>query len=239
MKVAIVTGASRGIGAATALRLGADGYAVAVHYHTNADKAAEVVGAIIKAGGKAIAVQADMGVESDVVGLFAQVDKALGPVTALVNNAAAQCAGPVEEVTLATLEATFSVNVFGTIIACREAMRRMKEGNAIVNVSSESARFGGNKMSVYAASKAAIATFTIGFAREAAQRGIRVNTISPGVIDTDAHAGATPERLKILNASIPLGRMGRSDEAAAAIAWLLSEDASYVSGAVLPVTGAR
>ena len=243
-KIALVTGASRGIGAATAIQLAADGYAVCVNYMGSKDKADQVVADITKAGGKAIAVQGDMGVEADILRLFNTADKELGPVTALVNNAAlnrTHGSGAVEEMPLELLESVYRVNVFGVFIACREAVKRMKQagGGAIVNVSSEAAKFGGNRMTHYASSKAAINTFTIGFAREVAPYGIRVNTISPGIIDTDAHSTATPDRLEGLLKSIPMGRMGTPEEVAQSIAWLLSEKASYVSGASLSITGAR
>jgi NAD(P)-dependent dehydrogenase (short-subunit alcohol dehydrogenase family) len=238
-KTALVTGASRGIGAATARRLAAEGYAVCVNYHSNRDKAETLAKEI---GG--IAVQADIGAEADIVRLFASVEKQLGPITALVNNAAlnrTHGSGTVEEMPYELLESVFRVNTFGTIIACREAVAHMKKagGGAIVNVTSEAARFGGNRMTHYAASKAAVNSFTIGFAREVAAHNIRVNVVSPGVIDTDAHASATPERLAGLAASIPMGRMGSPEEVAETIAWLLSDKASYVSGAQLGVTGAR
>ncbi len=241
MKTAIVTGASRGIGAATAKLLAGQGYQVAVNYGKSREEADKVVADIARHGGKAIAVQADMGVEDDVLRLFEVVSKELGPVKALVNNAAINPSCLVEETDYAMLAAVFCVNVLGAIVACREAVKIMKAngGGAIVNVSSEAARFGGNKMSHYAASKAAINTFSIGFAREAAAHNIRVNIVSPGIIDTDAHAGATPERLAALKSSLPTGRMGKPEEVAETIAWLLSGAASYVSGSVVSVAGAR
>jgi NAD(P)-dependent dehydrogenase (short-subunit alcohol dehydrogenase family) len=243
-KVALITGASRGIGAATAKKLAAEGYAVAVNYVGNKDKADSVVADIVKAGGKAISIQADMGKEDDILHMFETLDKELGPVTALVNNAAlnrTHASGMVEEMTLEVLEAVYRVNVFGVFIACREAVKRMKQagGGGIVNVSSEAGKFGGNRMTHYASSKAAINTMTIGFAREVAPHNIRVNVVSPGVIDTDAHATATPERLAGLKASIPMGRMGSPEEVAEAIYWLLSDSSSYVSGTILSVHGAR
>lgn len=241
MKTAIVTGASRGIGAATAKLLAQKGYAVVVNYHSGWELADRVVADIAQSGGRAIAMQADMGKESDILRLFEQVDKELGSVNALVNNAAINHSGMVEDIDIIKLEEIFRVNVFGVFITCREAVKRMRKAGSgsIVNVSSEAARFGGSKMAHYAASKAAINTFTVGFAREAAAHNIRVNAVSPGIIDTDAHAAATPERLTALKASLPLGRMGRTEEVAETIAWLLSDAASYVSGSVLTVAGAR
>jgi NAD(P)-dependent dehydrogenase (short-subunit alcohol dehydrogenase family) len=239
MKIAIVTGASRGIGAATAKKLATQGYAVCVNYNKSQKDAELVVSIIVKAGGKAIAVQADMGVEADIMRLFKTVDTELGPVTALVNNAAVQYSSSVADSEWNMLESVFHTNMLGIFISCREALPRMKKGGAIVNITSEAARFGGNSMSAYAASKAALNTFTIGFAREAAKRNVRVNAVSPGVIDTDAHRGADVERLATLRNSIPMSRMGTVEEVANVIAWLLSDEASYVTGSIIPVTGGR
>ncbi len=243
-KTAIVTGASRGIGAATARLLAKQGYAVCVNYHQSQEEARAVVESITSEGGKAFAVQANMGVEKDILLLFDAVDKQFGPVTALVNNAAInprEGSGQVEDMTWRSIDFTFQVNTVGVFIACREALKRMKKagGGAIVNVSSEAAKFGGNRMAHYAASKAALNTFTVAFAREAAAHNVRVNAISPGIIDTDAHKDASPERIAALQASLPLGRMGSPAEVANTIAWLLSDDASYVSGSNLTVAGAR
>lgn len=244
MKTAIVTGASRGIGAATARLLAKQGYAVCVNYHQSQEEARAVVESITSEGGKAFAVQANMGVEKDILLLFDAVDKQFGPVTALVNNAAInprEGSGQVEDMTWRSIDFTFQVNTVGVFIACREAIKRMKKsgGGAIVNVSSEAAKFGGNRMAHYAASKAALNAFTVAFAREAAVHNVRVNAISPGIIDTDAHKDASPERIAALQASLPLGRMGSPAEVANTIAWLISDDASYVSGSVLSVAGAR
>lgn len=244
IKTAIVTGASRGIGAATAKRLAADGYAVCVNYVASRDKAEALVAEILRCGGRAIAVQADVASEQDIVRLFAETEKQLGAISALVNCAGIQpknAAVAVADLSLAALEAVYRVNVFGTILCCREAVKRMKQtgGGAIVNLSSEAARTGGNYMSAYASSKGAINTFTLGLAREVAKDGIRVNAVSPGVIDTDIHKDASPERLAALKASIPAGRMGSPEEIAEVIAWLLSDDASYVAGTIVPVTGGR
>lgn len=241
-RVAIVTGASRGIGAATAKLLAERGYAVCVNYLNAQDKADEIVDAIRKQHGKAIAVKADMAVENDVLRLFDTVDKELGLVTALVNNAGTNggiC--EVEHIQADCLQTVFATNVFGTFYACREAVKRMKQtrGGTIVNVSSEAAKFGGNKLAHYAASKAAVNTFTIGFAREVAPFNIRVNVVSPGVIDTDMHASSPADRLQTLKNSLPMRRMGSADEVANTIMWLLSPDSSYLSGAIVPVTGAR
>lgn len=241
-KVAIITGASRGIGAATAVLLASRGYAICVNYQTNADKANAIVDIISDNGGKAIAVKADISKEADVVSLFETVDQALGPVNVLVNNAGTNGGlSKVADITLDKLEAVFATNVFGTFISCREAVKRMQHhgGGSIVNVSSESAKFGGNNLAHYAASKAAVNTFTIGFAREVAQHGIRVNTVSPGVIDTDIHQSSSPDHMTNLLKSLPMGRMGSVNEVAELICWLLSNESSYISGAIIPVTGAR
>lgn len=241
MKTAIVTGASRGIGAATARLLARHGYAVVVNYSQNQKSADKVVSDITEAGGEAIAVKADMAVESDILELFDVTYKKFGNIDVLVNNAAVNPSYEVEASDYAVMENLFRVNVFGVFIACREAIKYMKKnrGGMIVNVSSESARFGGNRMTHYAASKAAINTFSIGLAREVAPFNIRVNVVSPGVIDTDAHAKATPERLAALKSSLPMGRMGKPEEVAETIAWLVSNEASYISGSLLSVAGAR
>jgi NAD(P)-dependent dehydrogenase (short-subunit alcohol dehydrogenase family) len=241
-KVAIVTGASRGIGAATAKLLSLNGYAVCVTYFTGKKQADDVINEINKQHGTAIAVKADISIESDIVNLFNEVNKQLGPVTALINNAGINggtC--EVENITADHLQSVFATNVFGTIYACREAIKQMKQqgGGNIINISSEAARFGGTKLAHYASSKAAINTFTIAFAREIAAYNIRVNTISPGVIDTEIHASSSPERIANLINSIPMKRMGKTTEVAELILWLLSDAASYVSGAIIPVTGAR
>lgn len=241
-KVAIVTGASRGIGAATAILLAKQGYAVCVNYCRDADSAEKIVAEITNQGGKAIAVQADISVENDIIRLFTTVDETLGPVSLLVNNAGTNGGNAqVENITLDQLQQVFSTNVYGTFIASREAVKRMKTngGGSIVNISSEAAKFGGNNLAHYAASKAAINTFTIGFAREVAPYHIRVNTVSPGVINTDIHEKSSPDRIAALMKSLPMGRMGDTNEVANTVAWLASDQASYISGAVLPVTGSR
>lgn len=240
--VAIVTGASRGIGAATAIALARDGYAVCINYLSDKAAATRVENQIKAAGGTAIAIQTDVGNETALMDLFKKVDDTLGPVTVLVNNAGTNgriC--QVAEIDTESLERVFRTNVFGIFYACREAVKRMRKngGGSIVNISSEAARFGGNHLAHYAASKSAISTFTIGFAREVALDNIRVNAISPGVIDTTMHASSPPERLEKLKQSIPMGRMGKPEEVAALIAWLVSDKASYISGTIIPVNGAR
>lgn len=241
-KVAIITGASRGIGAATATLLAKQGFAVCINYLHSKEKALALVETIEKNSGIAIAVQADMASESDIMRLFQEVDKTLGPVTALVNNAGTN--GGICEVanlTLDKLQNVFATNVFGTFLACREAVKRMQQANggSIVNVTSEAAKFGGTNLAHYAASKAAVNTFTIGFAREVAASNIRVNAVSPGVIDTEMHQASSPERLSNLMNSLPMKRMGKTTEVSELIHWLLSDAASYISGAIIPVTGSR
>ena len=241
-KIAIVTGASCGIGAATAKLLGEKGYAVCVNYLTNPDKAEAVVKSIVKAGGRAFAVRADISNEADIIAMFKCVDNEYGPVTALVNNAGISGGSQtVEEITLEKLQLVFSVNVFGAFMCAREAVKRMKQAGegSIVNVSSEAGKFGGNRLAHYAASKAALNAFTIGVAREVAPYNIRVNAVSPGVIDTDSHANVTTERLKTLKRSLPMGRMGLPSEVAETILWLLLNESSYISGAIVSVTGGR
>lgn len=241
-KVAIVTGASRGIGAATAKLLAANGYAVCINYHNSEAKAKSLVTEIQEIGGTAIAVKANMSSETDILNLFKTVDKELGLVNALVNNAGENggiCT--VEDITLDQLQSVFSTNVFGTFIASREAIKRMKQqgGGCIVNVSSEAAKFGGNNMTSYAASKAAISTMTIGLAREVAKFNIRVTAVSPGVISTDLHSQSTSEKRQALMNSLPIGRMGTPEEVAETISWLLSDKASYLSGSILTISGGR
>jgi len=241
MKTAIVTGASRGIGAATAKLLAAKGYAVAVNYKNSHTDAEKVLEEITQKGGQGMLVKADVAVEADVIKMFSAVNQKLGNITVLINNAAVNPTCSVEETQYQMLVNVFHTNVFGAFIASREAVRFMRDagGGAIVNISSEAARFGGNRMAHYAASKAAINTFTVGFAREVAPYNIRVNAVSPGIIDTEAHADATPERMSAIKSSLPMGRMGKPEEVAETIAWLLSDAASYVSGSVFSVTGAR
>lgn len=241
-KVALVTGASRGIGAATAKLLATKDFAVCINYRNEKSKADAIVDEIKQLGGEAIAVKANLAKEQDIVKLFKTIDKVLGPVTALVNNAGINgSSARVEDITAECLESVFATNVFGTFYCCREAVKRMKQNQSgsIVNISSEAARFGGSQLSHYAASKAAINTFTIGFAREVAGDNIRVNAVSPGIIDTDIHATASPDRLAYLMNSLPMKRMGTSREVAELIYWLLSDTASYVSGAIVPITGSR
>ena len=244
--VMIVTGASRGIGAAIAQLAGRRGYKVCVNYHQRADRAEQIVVSITAEGGKAIAVKADVAEEPDVIRLFSTCDDQLGRVDVLVNNAGIiGDISPIFEVTSENLARMYAVNVFGTILCTREAIRRMStkhggKGGAIVNISSIAARLRYLKgLAGYAASKAAIDTFTVGLATEVGPFGVRVNAVRPGLIDTEMHKGLE-ENFTAVAKTVPLGaRSASPDEVAATVLWLVSEEASYVTGAVLDVTGGR
>ena len=246
-KVMIVTGGGRGIGAATAL-IGAErGYAVAVNYRSNREAADSLVKAIQSKGGKAIAVPGDVASEADVVRLFEATDRALGRVSALVNNAGIVDRGTrVEHIGAERIARMFAINVTGSFLCAREAVKRMStrhggRGGAIVNVSSIAARLGGAGEYVdYAASKGAIDTFTVGLAKEVGPEGIRVNAVRPGIIRTEIHlASGDPARVERIGSSAPLQRPGEPEEVARAIVWLLSDEASYLTGALVDVTGGR
>lgn len=246
-KVVVVTGGSRGIGAATARLAAARGYAVCVNYLQNRAAATAVVDAIRAGGGQAIAVAADVAVEADVVRLFATVDAELGTLAALVNNAGVlERQMRVDEMDAARLNRILTANVTSAFLCAREAIRRMStayggRGGAIVNLSSAAARLGAPGEYVdYAASKGAIDTFTLGLAREVAAEGIRVNAVRPGVIYTDIHArGGEPGRVDRIRDSVPMKRGGHPEEVANAIMWLLADEASYTTGAFIDVTGGR
>ncbi len=245
--VAIVTGSGRGIGAAIAKGLAKDGYAVAVNYINDEAAASQVVSEIKSAGGTAFAIQADVSKDADVVRLFDAVDRILGTLTALINNGGVTGKfGRLEELSAATLERVFSINVIGTFLCCREAVRRMSTrsggpGGNIVNISSRAAQIGGaGEWIHYAASKGAIDTLTIGLAREVAAEGIRVNAVAPGLIETELHAAARiPDRMQRLAPTVPMGRAGTADEVAGCVRFLLSPAAAYVTAAILPVSGGR
>jgi NAD(P)-dependent dehydrogenase (short-subunit alcohol dehydrogenase family) len=243
----LVTGASRGIGAAAAIACARDGWDVAVNY-TRDLAAAEAVAAQVRAlGRRAIVVQADVADEAAVLAMFARVDAELGVLGGLVNNAGVvDVQARVDEVSVARLQRMFAINVFGSFVCAREAVRRMSSkhggaGGSIVNLSSVASRIGGPGWYVdYAASKGAIDTFTIGLAREVAGEGIRVNALRPGIIDTDIHAsGGQPGRVQALTPLIPMQRPGTAEEVAAAVVWLLSDAASYTTGAIIDVSGGR
>lgn len=244
-KIIVITGSGRGIGAAAAIKAASLGYDVCVNYLKNHEAANKTVDAIKKKGGKAIAVQANVSEENGVQKLFETVDKELGKLNALVNNAG--IVGNkirIAEIDLARLEKMFMTNIASQFLCAREAIKRMStakggKGGAIVNISSAAARRGSPGEYVdYAASKGAIDTFTKGLALEVIEEGIRVNAIRPGVIFTDIHAsGGDPDRPERLKKIIPMHRSGDPSEVANAILWLLSEDASYVTGSILDVTG--
>jgi NAD(P)-dependent dehydrogenase (short-subunit alcohol dehydrogenase family) len=240
----VVTGASRGIGAACAVLAARKlGVPVAVNYRERKDRAEQVVRKIVAAGGRAAAIQADTGVEADVVRLFREAEQKLGPVTGLVNNAGiggAVCR--VDETSVGNLESVWAVNITGCFVAAREAIRRMStayggKGGAIVNITSAAVRLGRPGQRVhYAASKGALHSFTIGLAKEVAKEGIRVNAVEPGLIDTEIQV---PGRLEKEVPTVPLPRAGTVEEVAEAVVWLLSPAASYCDGAVITVSGGR
>jgi len=244
--VVIVTGASRGIGAATAVLAAERGYAVVVNYVGNVAAANAVCAEIAGKGGTAIAVQGDVALEADIARIFAAAD-GLGPLVGLVNNAGVvDLAARVEDFDLARLQRMFAINTFGTILCAGQAVKRMSTrhggaGGSIVNVGSAASKLGGAGIYVdYAAAKGAIDSFTVGLALEVATEGIRVNTVRPGVIDTDIHAsGGEPDRPAKMAASLPMGRVGTAREIAQAIVWLLSEESSYSTGTTITVSGGR
>ena len=245
--VMIVTGGARGIGAATAKLAASRGYAVCVNFLRAYDAAEKVVQDITSNGGYAIAVQADISSEAEVLAMYAQVDSALGTVSALVNNAATvELQMRLDAMDAARIQRVFSVNVLGSMMCAREAVKRMStshggRGGTIVNVSSAAAKYGSPGEYVdYAASKGAIETFTVGLAAEVAQDGIRVNAVRPGFIYTEMHAkGGEPNRVDRVKALVPMQRGGQPEEVASAILWLTSEEASYVTGTIIDVSGGR
>jgi NAD(P)-dependent dehydrogenase (short-subunit alcohol dehydrogenase family) len=246
-RVLLVTGASRGIGAATALLAGKRGYSVCVGYLRSGNEAEKVAEAIRTDGQEAVAVQADVAVEADVVRLFRECDEKLGRLTALVNNAGIlETQSRVDTMDAARLQRVLAANVVGSFLCAREAVRRMStryggSGGAIVNVSSAASRLGSADEYVdYAASKGAIDTLTLGLAREVADEGIRVNAVRPGFIYTDIHArGGEPGRVDRVKAGVPMKRGGRPEEVATAILWLLSDEASFTTATFIDVSGGR
>ncbi|WP_416546951.1 SDR family oxidoreductase [Limnohabitans sp. DCL3] len=246
-KVLLVTGGSRGIGAATALLAAQNGWSVAVNYTANSLAADEVVRQIRAAGGQAMSVQADVADEAQVLRMFNHIDAKFGRLTGLVNNAGVvDVTARVDEMSVARWKRMFDINVIGSLICAREAVRRMStqhggEGGSIVNVSSAAARLGAPGQYVdYAAAKGAIDAFTIGLAKEVAAEGIRVNAVRPGLIETEIHAsGGLPNRVKDLQHLVPAQRGGTAEEVAQGIVWLLSESASYTTMSFLDISGGR
>jgi NAD(P)-dependent dehydrogenase (short-subunit alcohol dehydrogenase family) len=243
----VVTGGSRGIGAAVARLAGNRGYSVALSFHDNEAAARNVVEDIRSSGNAAVAICGDIALEGDIIRLFAEAERELGPIFGLVNNAGVTGGfSRVEALDAASLAKVLMTNVAGTILCAREAVKRMSirhggQGGAIVNISSLAARTGGAGEWVhYAASKGAIDTFTIGLAREVGAEGIRVNAVAPGLIATDLHAAnGAPDRLERLSPTIPMGRPGSPAEVAEGVLWLLSEAASYTTGTILEIGGGR
>ncbi len=245
--ILLVTGGSRGIGAATALAAAQAGYAVAVNYQSNSLAADEVVRTIRDGGGQAMALQADVSREDEVLAMFARIDAKWGPLAALVNNAGVvDVSSRVDGMSVARLSRMLNTHVLGSFVCAREAVLRMSTrhggaGGGIVNLSSAAAKLGSPGQYVdYAACKGAIDTFTIGLAKEVAAEGIRVNAVRPGIIETDIHAsGGEPDRAQRLAPQVPMQRPGSAQEVAHAILWLLSPQASYCTGALLDVGGGR
>ena len=246
-KVVLITGASRGIGAATALLAAKQGWAVAVNYVANSLAADEVVRQIRSAGGTAMAIQADVAVEADVMRMFQEVDAKLGRISGLINNAGVvDMPSRVDGMSVERLSRMWTTNITSSFVCAREAVKRMStklggEGGSIVNLSSAAAKLGSPGQYVdYAASKAAIDAFTIGLAKEVALEGIRVNAVRPGIIDTDIHAsGGLPDRAAQVAPLVPMQRAGTAHEVAEAIVWLLSDASSYTTGSFVDVTGGR
>jgi NAD(P)-dependent dehydrogenase (short-subunit alcohol dehydrogenase family) len=246
-KVLLVTGGSRGIGAATSLLAAQKGWAVAVNYTANSQAADDVVTQIQKAGGEAMSVQADVANEEQVLAMFEKVRSTLGPLQGLVNNAGVvDVSARLDQMSMARWRRMFDINVLGSMLCAREAIRQMStlhggQGGSIVNLSSAAARLGAPGQYLdYAAAKGAIDSFTLGLSKEVAAEGIRVNAIRPGLIDTEIHAsGGLPNRVKDLEHLVPAKRGGTAMEVAHAIVWLLSDDASYTTMSLLDVSGGR
>ncbi|WP_339510416.1 SDR family oxidoreductase [Pseudomonas sp. RL_15y_Pfl2_60] len=246
-KVMLITGGSRGIGAATARLAVAEGYAVCINYHQQSTSAEALVAEIKAAGGEAIALQANIAVDAEVEQLFKSIDRYFGRIDVLVNNAGIlEPQMRLEQMDSARLQRVFATNVFGSFACAREAVKRMStdnggHGGVIINLSSIAAKLGAPAEYIdYAAAKGAIDSMTLGLAKEVASQGIRVNAVRPGVIDTEIHAsGGEPDRVARVSASVPMGRGGSAQEVAEAILWLASDKASYASGALLDISGGR
>ena len=246
-KTVLVTGGSRGIGAATAIMAAARGYQVAISFHSNAAAAETVLKQIRQAGGKAIAVQGDVGVEADVLKMFKAVDEQFGPLHALVNNAGMlEKQMRLDQMDVARWQRVLNANVIGSFLCAREAVLRMStrhggQGGVIVNLSSAAARIGSpNEFIDYAAAKGAVDSMTLGLSKEVATEGIRVNAVRPGLIYTDIHSSAgEPGRVDRAKEGVPMKRGGTAEEVAEAVLWLMSEQSSYVTGTLLDVTGGR
>ncbi|AWC21633.1 SDR family oxidoreductase [Aminobacter sp. P9b] len=246
-KVLLVTGGSRGIGAAICRLAAKAGYVVAINYASNEAAANALVAEIKAGGGEAIAIKGDVGNEADVLGMFAAVDAAYGRLDAFVNNAGVvDIKARVDQMDAARLERMMRINVIGSILCAGEAVKRMSSlhggaGGAIVNISSAAATLGSPGEYVdYAAAKGAIDTFTIGLAKEVATEGVRVNAVRPGIIDTEIHAsGGQPDRIAAIRGMVPMKREGQAEEVAHAVIWLLSDEASYTTGSILNVSGGR
>lgn len=238
-KIIIITGGSRGIGKATSIELAKQGYFVCINYMSNSAAAQLVEEQIKKDGGKAISIKADISVEQDVLKLFEQVDKLEGTLFGLVNNAGV-LADPSSliNMTAERIQKTFEINVFGTFLCCRETIKRMKNGGSIVNISSAASKTGGsNEYLDYASTKGAIDTFTVGLAKEVAEQNIRVNAIRPGFIETDIHK--IPNKLETVKSIIPMKRIGQPIEIAKAVAWLMTDDSNYTTGAIIDIAGGK
>ena len=246
-KTILITGGSRGIGAATARLAGKRGWSVGVNYAGNAEAAAETVRAVEAAGGRAIAIKGNVAEEADVIAMFDQTEKAFGPLDGVFNNAGiVRLGAKIADMEAAVTRRLFDVNVFGAFLVAREAARRMSKsrsgtGGSLVNMSSAAARLGGpNELVDYAASKGAIDAMTVGLSKELAPEGIRVNAIRPGLIDTEIHNDSGDlDRLNRLVPGVPMGRAGTAEEVGELVIWLLDDLSSYVNGAIIDVTGGR
>jgi NAD(P)-dependent dehydrogenase (short-subunit alcohol dehydrogenase family) len=246
-KVVVITGASRGIGAATARAAGVAGYRVVVNYARRRDEAEQVAKSIVEAGGEAVAIAGDVANETDVVGLFDEVDRRFGRLDALVNNAGVVGrSGPFDHLAAEDLRRVFEINVIGTFLCAREAVKRMStsrggRGGAIVNLSSGAATLGSPSEFIhYAASKGAVDTLTLGLAKEVARENIRVNAVAPGLVETEMHeSSGDPARLERIRPTVPMARSGSAAEIAGPILFLLSDAAAYMTGAILRVAGGR